>query len=112
METAIALRPEVEAGIDLLDREYPQWHFAINLESLDLKDSESCVLGQLYGLYSTGLGELSIEEGALFGFDSGLEYDETAHGPDFGRGWLDALNTDMDEIEAQWRQVIEDRIRP
>jgi hypothetical protein len=45
----------VAAGAALLDRERDNWENHIDLGELSMEDPWRCVLGQLYGLYSTGL---------------------------------------------------------
>lgn len=45
----------VEKGIEFLNEEVPDWHKAIELESLDLLDCEVCILGQLFKNYYDAL---------------------------------------------------------
>ena len=49
-------------GAELLDQRQPNWAKPglINLRLLDLNDSLTCVLGQLYGLYDDGLDALHV----------------------------------------------------
>lgn len=44
----------IRKGTALLDREYPGWYDAINLDELALESASSCVLGQL-AHYHVGL---------------------------------------------------------
>ena len=50
-------RPSTRArrGAKLLDRKRPGWHKKINLETLRMQSCYSCILGQLYGFYFSGL---------------------------------------------------------
>lgn len=50
----------VADGVALLDAvEGPDWHLRIDLDELDVSDSDWCVLGQLYGSWSEGLEYLT-----------------------------------------------------
>jgi len=53
---------KVLRGARLLDKKYPGWEKKISLPELDLNSCEVCVLGQLYGIYETGLGQV-FEDG-------------------------------------------------
>jgi len=78
---------KVESGIALLDAHFGKgvWRKDIDLDSLDLGDCGVCVLGQLFGDYSTGLDALDIGSGYSYGFDtSGSMRDLTA-------AWKEAL---------------------
>lgn len=66
-----------KAGAKLLDHHFggPHWVDQIDLESLSLVSHEDCVLGQLFGEYSTGKDVLDIHfwvgttpAAKLFGF--------------------------------------------
>lgn len=45
----------IKRGAALLDKERPGWRDEINLATLDLADDCYCVLGQIFGRYSSGL---------------------------------------------------------
>lgn len=67
----------VKAGAEVLDAEDERWWLKIDLQDLDVTSYHHCVLGQLYGDYSTGLdilykGELAhYDEWAVaHGFDA------------------------------------------
>ncbi len=49
------IRERVEAGAKLLDEKVPGWREKIDLDSLDVGNHSSCILGQLYGEYSAGM---------------------------------------------------------
>lgn len=62
----------VQRGIELIEvTEGPEWTERIEWHLLDMKSCEYCILGQLFGSYSTGLNRLSIEESEAsgYGFD-------------------------------------------
>lgn len=83
----------VAAGVALLDQAQPDWWKHIDLDTLDMSGCYSCILGQLYGSYSTGREDLGIEpgEGDLYGFDS--------LGPD----------QDFGTLQFMWVEIIEAR---
>lgn len=70
----------VEAGIELLDRELGKaWPHAIDTVRLNLRDFNSCVLGQLHGTYTDGVDALWGDEAdyvdpSAFGFYRRREY--------------------------------------
>lgn len=50
---------EVKAGIALLDAKGPpDWRDKINTATLDLMETDHCVLGQVYGDYGKGIDAL------------------------------------------------------
>lgn len=55
-------------GVELLDREMPDWWERVNPENLHIESSRECVLGQLYGDYGSGMEELNIPDGVKYGF--------------------------------------------
>ena len=59
-------------GIELLDKEFPNWEEAIDLDKLAIEDCNHCILGQLFGEYIDGLDILRISQhkSCLFGFDT------------------------------------------
>ena len=70
MET---LTETVQAGIDALNADCPDWLEKIRLEDLDLGDAYGCVLAQVYGSYLTGREALDLvdgEQAADLGFDN------------------------------------------
>lgn len=48
-------------GAALLDQHHSSWFNLIDLSTLDLEYSESCVLGQVYGGYSQGKLEVNLD---------------------------------------------------
>jgi hypothetical protein len=57
----------IENGIKLLDEIVPEWEKDVDIYSLDLECPSGCILGQVFGSYSTGLC-------TLFGYES-IEFD-------------------------------------
>lgn len=68
------MNDKVKRGTELLDRKAPGWWKSIDLGELNLRLCTKCILGQLYGYYSTGLTVLEIppsntpDEDIAFGF--------------------------------------------
>lgn len=62
------VRDAVDAGVMLLDINYPGWHREIDVEALDMQTHECCVLGQLYKRFTAGKEELGITNGRDYGF--------------------------------------------
>ena len=54
------LKTRVNAGAAYLDSVFPKWFKNINLDKLKLDSQTCCMLGQLYGDYTDGAKELSI----------------------------------------------------
>jgi hypothetical protein len=51
----------VERGAAFLDGVFPCWYRFIDLDVLNLENPELCILGQLYGRYSTGTRDLYLD---------------------------------------------------
>lgn len=51
----------IRAGMALLDSRNPGWKFKINLDTLNFKCARSCILGQVYGDYTFGIGKLGLD---------------------------------------------------
>jgi hypothetical protein len=58
----------VRRGATLLDRERPGWADEINTRTLDVRFTEVCPLGQLYGDYEDGLDALHLHFPWQYGF--------------------------------------------
>lgn len=83
-------RNSIRKGIRLLDERGPEdWRGQINLNELNIGCSYSCVLGQVYGYYGTGMDSLGIYgwNAKTYGFDTPFSHrsltrywkDELAH---------------------------------
>jgi hypothetical protein len=62
----------VRGGANLLDYHRPGWEREIDIEHLDMGDTDFCVLGQLYGDYESGCDALGLgrnDERATHGFN-------------------------------------------
>jgi hypothetical protein len=88
-------RLRIRYGIAVLDRIKPGWREQIDLSTLWMGSCVRCILGQLFGDYSTGLGRVlyatvSVDvtttlHGAAFGFS--LEYPDGEHNLEHGENW-------------------------
>ena len=52
----------VKAGIAFLNVVEPDWLKRIDLEKLDLSNSKTCILGEVYGNYYDGRDKLDLNE--------------------------------------------------
>lgn len=84
----------VARGAEFLDDIRPGWRADINLGSLDQSHGVDCVLGQLFGHYSTALStlDMSSERACSYGFNS------RAH----GSRWTDENET----LTALWTDLL------
>jgi hypothetical protein len=66
------LSSAVAEGVAKLDLHNEGWWANIDLDTLDLRSSTNCILGQLYGNFGDGRDALEIQFGCgdLYGFDS------------------------------------------
>ena len=48
-------KKQIENGISLLDKKYPDWFLKINEQNLYMQFGGYCILGQLYGMFAKGL---------------------------------------------------------
>lgn len=67
----------VEDAAKLLDKIRPSWYKEIVKDNLDMELNHRCILGQLYGLYSTGIRKLfpnlicsGVLNASVFGFEN------------------------------------------
>lgn len=79
------MRACVERGMALLDKKLPGWHGTICKEDLDMSESTSCILGQLYETFEQGvmevfgfhwLDDLGFDTIVAHGFVTGIDYVE------------------------------------
>ena len=91
---------DVEKGAALLDEVYDNWVGEIEIDSLEMSDSDCCVLAQLYGTYSQGERVLSEHLGGCsrlsdFGFDIDPNVEE---------------DSDWDILQSEWEDQIAHRM--
>ena len=90
-------RKRVRAGIALLDQQCPDWHWRLNLQSLDMQNTCNCVLGQLYGHFWTGVNKLNL---------SLRLNDDAQHGFNL-RGTCEAFFGGWWRLQRAWRKEID-----
>ena len=100
--TNAVLRKRVERGATLLDAEQPGWCKRIDLVTLDMGDTEQCVLGQMYGHYSDGVDALGLGLSEY----AGVYTDAAEHGFDHAYFPDDG---EHDRLLPLWREAIEAR---
>ena len=87
------VRAAIWRGTGFLDARVPGWRDKINLKKLDLSSPQFCVLGEIYGYYSTGIDSLFSEGGNPC--DYGFELPEK-------RG-AEKASTVYRRMTAEWR---------
>ena len=99
-------RERVALGATLLDVKRPGWEREIeHPEDLDLSNARLCVLGVLYGSYSTGRRALigAWGEQPTATFDYGFYVPVVV-------GKLDVYFHEVRGLERHWRRAIEERM--
>lgn len=56
----IPFKVDIHEAADFLDSEVPNWSEQIDTEKLNMLEARRCILGQLYGDYTTGLLALGL----------------------------------------------------
>lgn len=92
-----------ETGAALLDRRFPDWAEQIDLDSLEMSVSETCILGQLYGSYWQGLAALTMTTPGFadpidYGFILPVYLDNNENGDQY---W--------EQLDRAWRDEIANR---
>ena len=79
----------------------PQWATQVQVDTLDIRSSKQCVLGQLFGSYGKGLKELGLtaSQSTIYGFLS------------WGNLLGIHLFTRRDPLTPAWRELIRERQR-
>ncbi len=85
-------RVAAKRGAKLLDEFCPRWHSLVNVNTLAMDDSDSCVLGQVYSDYDLGLDSL------------GLDYNDEIY-----YGFLANSSMYYDRLTAAWKDEVKRR---
>lgn len=99
------LKDHVSLGATLLDRAEPEWAAMVDVDGLNLNETDLCILGQIFGTYDKGLQALNMAEGtsaALHGFN----LHETLVSQDNDDLW----NTYMKKLAEFWKEEIKSRL--
>lgn len=95
----------VERGAALLDRERPGWEEDVDLGRLQMTSTCDCILGQIFGTYTSGFKELVRNLPSQFLFssrDHGFTADGAPTAPPALLGeWIDLGNAWAAEIERR-----------
>jgi len=90
----------VRAGIKLLDEKVPGWRNRINVHTLDIKRSDNCVLGQVFGSYHAGLTVLGIS--CVQSIDFGFNIPELA----YQYFDIDKVRMEAMELTELWKKTL------
>ena len=89
MQDVIAAATEIDKHWDFLKN--GDWRLKIDEETLNLADCENCVLGQVFGCYTTAPGELKLSDELLPAFCGNVSF-HTAEGKrtfeNYRRAWV------------------------
>lgn len=71
----LEMQIRVDLGAALLDEKVPGWRTKVDLDIFELRSTEDCILGQVFGDYGVGTRELGLnrEAQAAHGFDLKVE---------------------------------------
>jgi len=95
------MRINVELGAALLDEVYSNWVGAINTDSLEVSDSDCCVLAQLYGSYYQGNRILN---------ERLSDHEECFDMADFGFDLYTGKDSDWSILQDAWKEQIAQRL--
>jgi hypothetical protein len=96
----------VERGMKFLDKHISNWIDAIDLERLALDGCTTCILGQLFKNFWTGLEHLKLDltsTAAYFATTYSSRMNADALG--FYRDDMDELTDDWDELTCAWNEL-------
>lgn len=82
----------VNAAAAFLDERLPGWWQRVNVDMLHMTSMDLCVLGQLYGVFTTGLEELQLDASPLH-----------------AAFWALGSVADLVEREHMWKELIRAR---
>jgi hypothetical protein len=86
-----------KAGATLLDEHRPDWWRGVDLDALDIKDTQFCMLGQVYGDFARGAK-------ALFG-----DWTQNGVSPVMTHGFDACSYTGARNLEGAWRDEVMSR---
>ena len=99
------LRTRIERGAKLLDERAPGWRERIDLDRLDMGGCFDCVLGQLFGGYSTGADALGLHlpTDSSLGFDVDAMEQYPRRRPTGVTSWRREAHN---RLTAAWREFL------
>lgn len=92
-------RDLVLKGAALLDRVRPGWEKGVDVETLDIRSHNKCVLGQTYGDYRHDLDVLRLKGGQEYGFNSYRLFD-MAEFMELNREWAAEIIRRQKKVKA------------
>lgn len=101
----MSVEERVARGAALLDGKFPQWEGSLDLDKLDIKRTDSCVLGQLYGGYYGGVRELG-----LYDFSETAATEHGFWGAVSPYEFQDKIEAEYTSLLVAWVAVIKERI--
>ncbi len=87
-------------GSNLLDTHVPDWYWAINLDTLNQNDMDSCVVGQLFGDWTVGLMRMGLDE---------RDWDDVVYRGFSGNSPFKHRDDPTPTLTNAWRALIEGR---
>ena len=100
----------VMKGAALLDEKVPDWRGRVNVTVLNLADPWRCVLGQVFGLYSTGAAELfgsvPFDNGSYFERSEAIQNHGFLHTGDDINAMDWRNNGDADPLNQSWKDYL------
>lgn len=86
----------VERGAALLDEEVSGWDERINLRTLDVRNCQRCIGGQLFGTFAGLMAHLGLQ-------------DDPNQGRSYGLNWKPFRGPTSQELTKEWRDLIVSR---
>ncbi len=88
------IRERVSRGVKLLNRVKPGWFRKVRPRKLNMADCWECILGQLFGEYTTGQSELFKWWDTVKSIKHGFSDHTQVYGPkDLKEAWLEVITT-------------------
>ncbi len=96
----MTVEQRIRNGMALLDVKVPDWMEKIDLEKLNIGDSEYCVIGPLFGHYLHGR---QLHSTSVLGLNLSYYWWGYRHG-------FDGPYEEMESLTIAWRTAIADRL--
>jgi len=101
-----SIRKRIQKGIVALDKIRPDWHWRINLSELDMKYSDACVLGLIFGDYNKlRLKGKSIDEFYKWAYKNG--FSPLCQAGKYDLAWLFPLT--IRKHNKLWKEAVENK---
>ena len=90
---------DFEKAAELLDNIRSDWHDTINLDKLDLKDPDNCVLGQLFGNFTSAPQILKDE------YPFGMMLSQKDDSSKYNKYWIELINQRKSIKETEYKNL-------